>query len=135
MKKTKILIILLMSFIMIGNINTIKSYAADEITVAKMDVSDIFNKGKTFISQGKSDEKISEDSAIEEFVPVGQILVVVANGVIVVVAAIMGIKWITAKPDQQAKLKEQLIGLAVAIFVIYGAVGIWNLVKGIMSDF
>ena len=41
----------------------------------------------------------------------------------------MGIKWITASPDKQGKLKQQLIGLVVSIIVIYGAVGIWTLMK------
>lgn len=70
---------------------------------------------------------------MDVFVPVGQVLIIAANAVIVIVVAVMGIKWITAKPDQQAKLKEQLIGLVVAIVVIYGGVGIWATIKGFME--
>ena len=46
---------------------------------------------------------------------------------------IMAVKWITATPDKQAKLKQQLVGLVIAVVVIFGAVGIWNLVRGIMT--
>lgn len=70
---------------------------------------------------------------MDVFVPIGQVLIIAANAVIVVVVAVMGIRWITAKPDQQAKLKEQLIGLVVAIVVIYGAVVIWTTIKGFME--
>ncbi len=46
----------------------------------------------------------------------------------------MAIQWITATPDKQAKLKIQLIGLVVSAVVIFGAVGIWNLVRSIGQD-
>ena len=68
------------------------------------------------------------------FVPIGQVLVAVATIVVLVVTIIMGIKYITANPEEKGKLKQQLIGLVVSIVVIYGAVGIWNLVQNIMKS-
>ena len=53
---------------------------------------------------------------------------------VLIVAAIMAIKWLTATPDKQAKLKQQLIGLVVATVVIFGAVGIWNFVINMMDN-
>lgn len=84
---------------------------------------------------GKSDEKISQETAESKLLPIGKILVVVANAVVMVSVAVMGIKWITAGPEKQGKLKEQLIGLVISITVIYGAVGIWSLVKKMMDGF
>ena len=46
----------------------------------------------------------------------------------------MAIKWITATPDKQAKLKTQSIGLVLAAVIIFGAVGIWNFVRNIMNS-
>ena len=46
----------------------------------------------------------------------------------------MAVQWITASPDKQAKLKGQLIGLAVSAIVILGAVGIWNFARNIGSQ-
>ena len=60
-------------------------------------------------------------------------MVVIGIVTIMLVTLIMGVKWIVATPEKQAKLKEQLIGLVVATVVIFGAVGIWNLVRGIME--
>lgn len=50
-----------------------------------------------------------------------------------VVTAIMGIRWIIASPEEKAKLKQQLIGLVVSIFVIYAGVAIWTVLKEFME--
>ena len=78
---------------------------------------------------------INEQKATDEFVPVGKILVMVANATVLIVTAIMAVKWIISNPESKGKLKGQLIGLVISIAVIYGAVGIWNFVKGLMSGF
>lgn len=46
----------------------------------------------------------------------------------------MGIKWITAKPDEQAKLKQQSVGLLVAAVVVIGAFTIWSIALKIVSQ-
>lgn len=99
-----------------------------------LSVSGILNRGNSFISQGSSSATITTDTVATDFLPIGRILVAVATATVFIVTAIMGVKWITATPDQQATLKKQLIGLVVSIVVIYGAVGIWSLVKAIMEN-
>lgn len=99
-----------------------------------LSVSGILNRGNSFISQGSSSATITTDTVAKDFLPIGRILVAVATATVFIVTAIMGVKWITATPDQQATLKKQLIGLVVSIVVIYGAVGIWSLVKAIMEN-
>lgn len=69
------------------------------------------------------------------FVELGQILTLIGAGVMVAVTAYMGIKYITASPEGQAKLKQQLIGLFVSGIVIFGAYGIWTIVLRIVSQF
>lgn len=68
------------------------------------------------------------------FIPVGQIIVFVGNAAVLIAVAMIGAKWIVAKPDQQAKLKQQLIGLVVAVFAIDGAVGIWTILKTMLNN-
>ena len=131
LKIFKIITLIIIAFICIGVKNT---YAGDDATKDTMDANSIINKGKEFINTGGQDPVISEKKVISMFIPVGKVLVIAANAVIVVVVAVMGVKWITAKPEQQAKLKEQLIGLVVAIVVIYGAVGIWTVIKNFMEE-
>ncbi len=101
-------------------------------------IADVLEAGKTWISQGK--EKADEmgygstpEDFVESFIGVGQVLIAIGIVTIVIVTIIMAIKWLTATPDKQAKLKVQLIGLVLSIVVIFGAVGIWSLVKGIMK--
>lgn len=98
-----------------------------------MSLDDILSKGREFINKGSEDPVITEPSVMSEFIPVGQILVIAGNAVVIVVVAVMAIRWIIAKPDQQAKLKEQLIGLVISVVVIYGAVGIWAIIKNFME--
>lgn len=132
MKKSKKIILIILAvfccLIMFGN----TCNADTKVTGADT----ILQQGKDFITDGKtaSNGIITEDQFAEAIIPVGQVLVGIATVVIAVVMAIMGIKWITATPEQQAKLKQQLIGLVIAIVVIYGAVGIWTLVRNIMES-
>ena len=129
MKVIKVLLISIICFICINCINIEHVYAQS----GDLSISNIFNKANNFKGQASDVSGMSEGDLIDKFVPVGQILVIVANAVILIVVAIMGIKWITANPEQQGKLKQQLIGLVISIVVVYGAVGIWALIKGIMS--
>lgn len=99
-------------------------------------MDDIINAGKTWLNHGK-DPTVSgftEDYFVSQFIEIGRILVYIGIVTLLIVTAVMAIKWITATPDKQAKLKQQLIGLVVSMVVIFGAVGIWNVVKGIMQQ-
>ena len=46
----------------------------------------------------------------------------------------MGIKYFISSPEEQAKLKGQLIGVVVSAVVIFGAVSIWELAINIFKD-
>lgn len=95
----------------------------------------IFNAGKNWLNIGKQQQAsgTSVESFVDDFIGIGQILVSIGIATILIVTVIMAVKWITATPDKQAKLKQQLVGLVISIVVIFGAVGIWNLVRGIMT--
>lgn len=104
-------------------------YAEDPLQDMKDQATSWINNGEEL---GKN---ILPSSDLQKtFVPIGQVLVAVATIVVLVVTIIMGIKYITANPEEKGKLKQQLIGLVVSIVVIYGAVGIWNLVQNIMKS-
>ncbi len=128
--------------------NNTKVYAAttkiednNEYIVRIAGVDDIINAGNDFINKGEKGAgeignggfDISPTGFVEQFIDIGRILVGIAIATILIVSMIMGVKWITATPDKQAKLKGQLVGLVIAAVVIFGAVGIWNLVWGIME--
>lgn len=94
------------------------------------------DQGTTWMNKGKEmgEGVIPNDVLQDKFIPIGQVLVTIATMVVLVVTLIMGIKYITANPEEKGKLKQQLIGLVVSIVVIYGAVGIWTLVQNIMNS-
>lgn len=105
-------------------------------------MDEFLNAGKDFITNGRSGasklnygdlDVTNPVSFAEQFINVGRILVAIGIVTLLIVSAIMAIKWITATPDKQAKLKEQLIGLVVSAVVIFGAIGIWNLVWSILT--
>lgn len=135
MKKTRILVILIMMIITMFSIGTLSCYATGEDTEVEssLTLDGLLEKGSEFINQGSGNAGITNGEIAETFLPIGKILVGIATGVVFVVMAIMGIKWITATPDKQALLKQQLIGLVVAVVVIYGAVGIWSLISNMME--
>ena len=57
-------------------------------------------------------------------------------GIIIVLGGILilGIKYMTAKPDEAAKLKTKLVGLAIAGVVVIAAFGIWKLIGNYLQN-
>lgn len=136
MKIVNKIIIVIFCMIIITCLYSLKAYAADDyVQVADLSLQTILNKANNFKDHGNNQVKITIDKAETELLPLGTILVVAGNITVVVVAAVMGIKWITASPEQQSKLKQQMIGFAVSIVVIYGAVGIWLFARNVMDVF
>ena len=64
-----------------------------------------------------------------------QILITLGAGVLVAVTTYMGIRYLISSPEEQAKLKTQLIGLVVSGVVIFGAYYIWKIVLQLASEF
>lgn len=104
-------------------------------SVAK-ELSEMIGEADSFISEGKDGISGLDTSEIaKEFVPLGQLLTIIGMGVMIAATTFMGIKYLTASPEGQAKLKEQLIGLVVAGIIIFGAYNIWKIVLDIVSQF
>lgn len=132
MRKIVIILYIFLSIIMInfwGTVNPI--YASAETP------DSLLSKGDDFISQGQAEaDKIMPDSKLNEIIsPIANVFVSIATLIIVCTTIIMGIKYVTSGPEQQANLKKQLVGLAVSTVVIYGSYGIWLLAYQIMSSF
>ena len=103
-------------------------------TARALTLSDMESKANDFINAG-ADTSIDYKKVTEEFVGLGQILTMIGVGVMVAVTTYMGIKYLTAGPEAQAKLKVQLIGLVVSGVVIFGAYSIWSIVLRIAAKF
>lgn len=94
------------------------------------------NDAEAFLTAGAQNSgNINYNNIANQFKGLGQILTMVGAGVMVAVTTYMGIKYLTAGPEAQAKLKIQLIGVVVSGMVIFGAYSIWKLVIQIASQF
>ncbi len=105
------------------------SYSVNAISLTDME-----GKANKFLDAG-TNTPIDYTKVTEEFVSLGQILTMIGVGVMIAVTTYMGIKYLTAGPEAQAKLKVQLIGLVVSGVVIFGAYGIWSIVLDVASKF
>ena len=121
----KVAIIAVLAFIVLSCFYSVKAIS----------MSDMESKAKKFIEKGSKTSNINYNNVTAEFKSLGQILTMVGAGVMVAVTAYMGIKYLTAGPEAQAKLKTQLVGLVVSGMVIFGAYFIWAIVLRIVSTF
>ena len=103
-------------------------------SVSALSLTDMESKINTFKSSASS-ANINTGAVVKEFAEIGSILTMIGTGVMIAVVTYMGIKYLTAGPEAQAKLKTQLIGVVVSGVVIFGAYNIWALVLDIASTF
>ena len=127
-----LVILIVLSFISVSFINV--SEAADSFSSTVQEANDWIEKGKNQFND-PSKTKIDVTDITDVILPISQALTTIGVGIILCVAAYMGIKWITANPEEQAKLKQHSIGLVVAAVVVLGAYTIWSIALKIVSNF
>lgn len=123
-KITKILILTILIFIILGTFSKVFCFSLD----------DIFGAGKEFIDRGSQNAVISTTDAINEFIPVGITLVGIATIVLIIVGLIMGVKYMIAGANEKAQLKQKLIYFIISVVLVYGATGIFALVIQIFNN-
>ncbi len=117
MKKiTIILTIVAIMFALFSNFNVVRADGLFE---------NIQSEARTWLRKGQSGLSISSDTIAGIAIPIFQMMITIASIVVTIVTIIMGIKYMTTSPEGKAKLKQQLIGLVLAVIVIWGAQGIW----------
>ena len=124
----KILVAVILLYVLVSAFSNVKA-----ITLQQMQ-----GKANNFINAGakqQEEQGIDYSEVTKEFSDLGQILTMIGAGVMVGVTTYMGIKYLTAGPEAQAKLKVQLIGVVVSGLVIFGAYYIWKIVIKIASTF
>lgn len=93
-------------------------------------ISNMISGAQEFIDTGKGDAKNAID--MEQLSNVSDIiynvLLIIGTCVAVIIAAVLGIQFITGSVEQKVKVKESLIPFIVGCAVLFGAFGIWRLV-------
>lgn len=125
-KLKRIISILIIAFLLVGIFSVFNS--AQAITLGDMQ-----SKMEAFESAG-SDIQVDVATVATEFSGLAKILTTIGAGVLVIVITYMGIKYFISTPEEQAKLKGQLIGLVVSALVIFGATAIWKIAIGIFRN-
>lgn len=96
--------------------------------------SDWKGQADNFINRGEQQQTITTGDAISALLPVGRLLVGIATVVLVIVGSIMGVKYMIAGANEKAQLKQKLIYYVISVVLVYGAVGIFSLVVGLMNS-
>ena len=124
MKKSFIIVFLI---IMILNISIIPVRV--EASIDRFSWNYLQSTASNFLDQG-TDTKFETGTMISD---IANILVTI--GVVIVLAGflIIGIKYMTATPQEAAKLKSKLIGLIIAGVVILGSYAIWMFVGNVLN--
>lgn len=110
------------------------SYADGSTKMPSWD--DLKGQADGFVSQGEAEggQIMDSDTMHGIVAPIAQMLVSIAIIVLIVVTIIMGIKYMLTDAEGKGKLKVQLIGLVVAIIVIFGAQFIWATLYEFLTD-
>ena len=89
-------------------------------------------KSKVNAFESEYQDKVAFDSS-NLIKSIGSIIFTI--GIVAVLAGllIMGIKYMTATPDEAAKLKSKVVGIAIAGFILVASFAIWNGIYSILS--
>lgn len=122
MKKSKKAIFIVLITIIITLIPTNHTYA----------LSDLIAGAQGFITIGESattsTNGLSQSSVVDMSNQILSVLIPLGTIVAVLMAAYLGIKFMTGSAEDQAKVKETLIPYVVGCIVVFGGFTIWKLV-------
>lgn len=93
-------------------------------------ISNIIEGAQNFVNEGKEGSNNTVDVNIlnDTSSLIYNTLLIVGTCAAVIIAAILGIQFITGSVEQKVKVKESLLPFIVGCIVIFGAFGIWRLV-------
>ena len=122
----RIISILIVTVCLIGVFSIENRVNAVSLTEMAKDIEDFKKAGdKLTVNTGEMEK---------EFAGLGKILTTSGAGVLLIVITYMGIKYFISSPEEQAKLKGQLIGVVVSAVVIFGAYSIWKMAVSIFMN-
>lgn len=127
MMKTKLLTIILIIIVSIMFLNTNIVHAAG--------LSDVITGGDNFIGASSSSgvgidtNKITDVSSM-----VYNILLTAGIVVAVIIAAILGIKFMIGSVEEKAQVKDSLVPFIIGCVVVFGAFGFWKIFVNIGNE-
>lgn len=92
----------------------------------------IQSSANNFLQTGKNNQKITAQTAKDKILPIAGMLVAIATVVFLIVGGILGVQYMISGANERAQLKQKLIWFVIAVVVVYGASGIFNIAVNIM---
>lgn len=99
--------------------------------VQAVSIGNIISGAKNFENEGKqgySDNTLNTDVLDSTASLIYNTLLIVGTCIAVIIAAVLGLQFITGSVEQKVKVKESLLPFIVGCIVLFGAFGIWKLV-------
>lgn len=110
------------------------SSSSSDTSSGSLSWSSIIQKGKNFISSGNSEQKINQSQVENDLLPLARILMGIAILVLLIVGAILGVKYMIAGADEKAGIKEKLVWYVISAVLIFGAVAIFNIAVTVLNN-
>ena len=128
--KTKILavIVLLLTNILIFNFSFVQ---------ADSSIGDVISGGDSFLNAGKQSQSTEIDYGELKSTSSDMYNILLIMGVIVavIVAGILGIKFMLGSVEEKAQIKDAMIPFIIGCVIIFGAFGFWKIFVDIGNSF
>ena len=119
----KIAYIIIFIVLILALFMQVNSVQATSITNIAGSADNFVNSGKTGADNAINGQILNNTSSL-----IYNTLLIVGTCIAVLIAAVLGIKFITGSVEQKVKIKEALVPFLVGCIVIFSAFGIWRLV-------
>lgn len=119
--KSKVLIIIILIIVINMIFFNINKVHAD-------DISDVITGGDNFLNAGKNENvSIDKQKLKNTSNMVYNILLIVGMSAAVIIAGVLGIKFMIGSVEEKAQIKDALIPFIIGCIVIFGAFGFWKI--------
>lgn len=96
--------------------------------------ADISSDAESFLDASSGDSAGNTEKMTEAIGDIAGVLTGAGFIVAVIIAAVLGIQFMTGGAEEKAKIKESIIPYVCGCVVIFGALGIWRLVVGLLNQ-
>lgn len=107
------------------------TFFSDFSNTQAVSIGNIISGAQNFENDGKQgygDNTINTQVLNDTSSLIYNTLLIIGTCVAVIIAAVLGIQFITGSVEQKVKVKESLLPFIVGCVVLFGAFGIWRLV-------
>lgn len=136
MKKIRKIIIFVVMLLMVVSINNFcYATSCEEIESSAADFKRIGENQVNDFNQKSTSGKTITDEITGKIAPFVNMLIAAGILIIGICMVILGIQWVMARPspEEQAKMKNKFLALAISAAVLFGSFTIWEIIIKILD--